>query len=419
MENGHGNEQPQASSVAQYRHLVARLPLTIRPSLNQQLARWEVLFPFEQKQLYDFLHGVESLTPSELETLTRPLRKLEERMGVDRWKFSEEADTLENASQLARSEYYAEWRRAVDNIFRVVNAAAHNSGKNETAAPRLILLILPKDLPLDPSNLWQEWGAQGSEIRIEGDSGQVCELVMQGQSGVPDIFTEKGNTDASDYWLIDADLKLNTLVPGPLHNNVTTLSYTTLRAFRDKFLADLNTIPRSIEVSDQTIAELRSRNWSPYWPPELATQKRLQNFIIDLCLSGNGALIFSSAFVEWAASEAIRRSRPRIIIGRFGMRSKPKPFTSIAIFENQQRISTLPDVDDPGNSAIDGMILAHYVWLAAYRYPERIRTYCLCVSESSNSAYLLTPEGKVPDWEANRPVTPEEIHRWLGIQLAS
>ena len=100
-------------------------------------------------------------------------------------------------------------------------------------------------------------------------------------------------------------------------------------------------------------------------PRKLTASHRLRKFMIDLYLSGNGALIFSNAFVEWAASEVLRRARPRTIVARFGMRSKPKPFTSIAIFENQQRVSSLPDVDDPENSAIDAAILARYVWLAA------------------------------------------------------
>ena len=47
------------------------------------------------------------------------------------------------------------------------------------------------------------------------------------------------------------------------------------------------------------------------WPAEYAGQPRLRKFVIDLFLSGNGALIFSNAFVEWAVSEAIRRARPR------------------------------------------------------------------------------------------------------------
>jgi hypothetical protein len=124
----------------------------------------------------------------------------------------------------------------------------------------------------------------------------------------------------------------------------------------------------------------------------------LRNFVINLFLSGNGALIFSNAFVEWAGSEALRRARPRAIVARFGMRSKPKPFTSIAIFEDQQRLSSLPDVDDPEGSAIDAAILARYVWLAASRFPELEDTFGLCVSEFGNSAYLIAPAGRSPGW---------------------
>jgi hypothetical protein len=135
----------------------------------------------------------------------------------------------------------------------------------------------------------------------------------------------------------------------------------------------------------------------------------LRNFVVDLFLSGNGALIFGNAFAEWAASEALRRARPRGMVVRFGMRSKPKLFTGIAIFENQQQISALPDVDDREGSAVDALILARYVWLAASRYPEYEQAYCLCVSEFSNSAYLICPEGRSAPWSLERPVTPDEI----------
>jgi hypothetical protein len=106
------------------------------------------------------------------------------------------------------------------------------------------------------------------------------------------------------------------------------------------------------------------------------------------------------------------------MVARFGMRSKPKPFTSIAIFENQQRVSSLPDVDDPENSAVDAAILAHYTWLAACRYPEGEQAICLCVSEFLNSAYLVAPAGKNPGWSPGRAVTPEEVYAWIAAQMA-
>jgi hypothetical protein len=107
------------------------------------------------------------------------------------------------------------------------------------------------------------------------------------------------------------------------------------------------------------------------------------------------------------------------MVARFGMRSKPKPFTSIAVFENQQRISSLPDVDDPENSAVDALILARYVWLSASRYPEQDRTICLCVSEFSNTAYLIAPADKSPGWSTERSLTPEDVYKWLAAQIAA
>jgi hypothetical protein len=197
------------------------------------------------------------------------------------------------------------------------------------------------------------------------------------------------------------------------------LSFTNLKPLRDKFLAELNKTPKDIEATDEIIANLRNEAWNGWglWPPEVDSQPQLKRFLIDLILSGNGVLIFSNSFVEWTAAEVLRRARPRTIVARFGMRSKPKPFTSIAIFENQQKVSTVPDVDDPENSAIDAAILAHYVWLAASRYPEQDHTICLCVAEQLDSAYVILPQGKSLGWAPDHAVTPEELYGWLGTQF--
>jgi hypothetical protein len=107
------------------------------------------------------------------------------------------------------------------------------------------------------------------------------------------------------------------------------------------------------------------------------------------------------------------------MVARFGMRSKPKPFTSIAVFENQQRISSLPDVDDPENSAIDAVILARYIWLSASRYPEQSRTMCLCVSEHLNSAYVIPAAGKSLAWSEGRAVPADDIYSWIRTQMTT
>ena len=413
-------QPPDAAQLAAYRRQIARVPVTMRPALNQQLSAWETLFPFERKQLASFMRGLEAMQPAALDELTQPLRMLEAKMGVEHWNFSESSDTMENASMLARSEFYADWRREVQRIFEAVNNAARGSASAEPMAARLVLIVLPASLPVDELSAWKPWDKRAKIVRIDGDAGKVAELLLQGQPdqpGVPALLAGNGSLDESDLWIIDADAGLEGLHNASSARTASSLSYAALRPFRDKFLAEVNTVPKSIEATDQILASLRQRDWEQWWPAQLAGQARLRSFVIDLFLSGNGALIFSNAFVEWAASEAMRRARPRLVAARFGLRSKPKPFTGIAIFENQQQISALPEAADPQGSAIDAVILARYIWLSARRFPEQERTFCLCVSEHRNAATLITPEGIDAPWETERAVTPQELSAWIGKQF--
>ena len=417
--------QTDSSSLDAYRRAIQRLPLTMRPALNQQLAQWETLFPFEQSRAADFMKGVETFSPSSLSVLTASLRALETKMGVKNWEFSETRDTIENASQLARSEYYGEWRREVQRVFDLVNAAVRESAPSLAEHTRLMLLVLPRGLPIDPQSAWKEWDPRGHEIRISGDSERFCELTLKGWqplAGISATASQPARTESSDnLWLIDADAKLSALLPHRTRATASCLGFEALKPFRDRFLAELNKAPKSIRATDEVVASLRRESWDGWglWPEEISSQPRLRKFVIDLFLSGNGALIFSNAFVEWAICEALRRARPQAVIARFGMRYKPKLFTSIAIFENQQRISSLPDVVDPENSAIDAAILARYAWLAASRYPEHEQTICLCISECRDSAYMILPERRSSEWNPEHAITPEELYGWLRTQLLS
>jgi len=415
-------QKAKEPDLAAYRSLVSRLPVTLRPSLNQQLSAWEMLFPFEQRRTSDFLNAIELLSPVAFQALTASLWELERKMGVPGWSFTEARDTMENASLLARSKYYAEWRSEVERFFEAASAAQRDSEPDRPSPTRFVIQFLPGNLPVDPMTAWQGWDPRGRAIAISGDSRRLCELVMQNQPGLtgnPVSSGQQVSADSSDLWFIDAEEKLGSMLSSQAPMPRTALSFETLKPFRDRFLAELNTIPRDTQVSDEIMGELRRENWDRWWPAEFSGQPKLCNFMIDLFLSGNGAIIFSNAFVEWAASEALRRARPRGVIARFGMRSKPKLFTGIAIFENQQTINPIPDVDDPEGSAIDAVILARYIWEAVLRYPEGEQTLGLCVAEHNHSAYVIPPAGKDLSWTGERSITPEEVLSWLKAQLHS
>ena len=402
-----------ATSRAEFQRQIDRLPVTMRPALNQQLGNWENLFPYEQARYVKFMRGLSALSDAELHALTDPLITLETKMGVAAWNYSVVTDTMENASLLARSPYYSEWRRQVQDVFAGIESAAATPAN----APRgrVVLLVLPDSLPIMQIVAARPWDDRGVEVRVEGDARRVCELALKGETGLPARLRADG-AESADCWLIDADAKLGAL-RGENTQPASLLEYAALKRFRDNFLAEVNTVPRDMTVSDQILARIRREDWESRWPAALAGEPRLRHFLVELFLSGNGALIFSNAFVQWCASEAIRRARPRLLVARFGLRAKPKPFTGIAIFENQQKISALTDVDDPVGSAIDALILARYVWLSVLRYPEREQTCGVCVSEASGRAYVIGPKGQHA-WTHERGVTPEEIHAWMSARLA-
>lgn len=398
-----------------YRGEIARLPLTMRPALNQQVNAWDDLFPFEQKRAAEFLRGVSLFEAGELGTLTQALRDVEARMGVAQGNFSITADTMTNAAQLARSPYYGEWRREVQRVFAAIESRARSLVVADPPAARLIFLILPESLPVGSIAGQKPWDMRGVEYPIDGDAHRISEIALRQPSGLSGWLAggESGGVEdeSADCWMMDADAGLRDLAGQSRAASV--LEYRVLKEFRDQFLAQVNTVPKDIEATDRILAGMRAQNWDPWWPASLRGQNRLRSFVIEVFLSGNGALIFSNAFVQWACSEAWRRARPRFMVGRFGLRPKPKPFTGIAIFENQQKISAMHDVDDPEGSAMDALILARYVWLSALRYPEHEQTSCVCVSESSRRAYLIAPDAKRPQWPSGRAVTAEEICDWM------
>jgi len=170
---------------------------------------------------------------------------------------------------------------------------------------------------------------------------------------------------------------------------------------------------KDLTDADAVFDRLRKVDVSAWCPPELAGDAALREFVRSVYLSGNGAVIFGNSFVEWAASEALRRARPSLLAARFGVRSKPKPFTGVAVFENQDQVNPLPAVDDFEGSALDAEVLALYIWMAANRYPEyQNSTVCVCIAESLQQAYVVAPPGFRVDSDS-QPLPVERLGRLL------
>lgn len=173
----------------------------------------------------------------------------------------------------------------------------------------------------------------------------------------------------------------------------------------------MNTMRKDLADADAVFDRLRKIDVTPWCPDEVAADPAVREFLRSLFLSGNGAVIFGNSFVEWAASEAFRRARPSFLAAKFGMRSKPKPFTGVAVFDNPDQVNPLPGVDDLPGSAVDAQMLALYVWLAASRFEEyRSSTVCVCLAESLSQAYVVGP----PEFDLYQQTEPIALDRLGG-----
>src|SRR4029450_4603631 len=119
----------------------------------------------------------------------------------------------------------------------------------------------------------------------------------------------------------------------------------------------------------------------------------------------------------------LRRAQPRLLVTRYGVRDRLKPFSSLLLFSQPRTSDVIPLVEDPLGSFIDVEQLAYYVWVHA----EKSAAY------RNRTLYLFLAEN-VPDRLASRPDVPGAIKppaaavsladvgatiaQWLGIPPA-
>lgn len=427
---------PRQLEEALNQGVLKRLPLTFLPFVNQQLHQWNYLFPNERQSVERLLLYVGHLNAEQSTALFRDVVELEKKMGVRQWQFSTTEQTIQNSSQLARSPYFQEWRRAVQAVFDAADRNARvSNGNAENSVHRLVLLDIPKSLPLDAATAWRRWQGIGKPIRLDLSAVEPktspLQVLLAGtpaaggnaSEGLLHAARSRPAAVHADTWVIEAGIELiDSLVSNETSvnsvSNSVLLSYGRLDSCRQNFSHEMNTMHKDLADADAVFDRLRQVDISPWCPPEVAADPAVREFVRTLYLSGNGAVIFGNSFVEWAASEAFRRARPSLVVARFGVRSKPKPFTGVAVFDNPDRVNPLPAVDDFEGSAVDAQMLALYVWLAAGRYEEyQNSTVCVCIAESLSQAYVVAP----PEFTLEQESVPVSLTRlghalrnWIG-----
>jgi hypothetical protein len=319
----------------------------------------------------------------------------------------------------------------VQAVFDAADAHAIQSGIGKATGNRLVLLDIPHPLSVDPANPWRRWHDLGKTVRLDldmkGRTTTSFEFLLAEDSGntstgLLTVARNRDNSSAADAWVVDA---ANTLPESILaHSSPSGLSspvllnYGRLDALRESFSHEMNSMRKDLADADAVFDHLRNVDVVPKCPPEVAADPATCEFVRALYLTGNGAVIFGNSFVEWASSEAFRRARPTFLAARFGIRTKPKPFTGVAVFDDPDKINPLPPENDLPGSSMDAQMLALYVWLAAARYPEyQTSTLCVCLAESLSEAYIVAPPG-FTFRRSEKPLPLEELRRDLSEWIA-
>ncbi len=342
------------------RELIARLPRTFGPSFNDQLAQWNLLFPCEQRRLRAQIDWLAELSAAEFRELFAPIVAIESKMDLPRWDPNARGLSVTDSGILARSPFYSQWRDEVAKVFGKIDSGVGASGGLKDI-PRLLVCELPSGLPPSKDPLWPALARHGAWVTLDRPFGEALPVLMTALAGRK---RPAGLEDVESTWIFEAGSQFSDSAKA---SSETAVSWKALEQVRKEFLNRLNAVRRDLHSVDDTNQELKRLDIGRWMPPPMASNPRVREFVRGVLLSGNGSLVFPSSFVQWGASEALRRVEPQVMMACFGQRQKIKPFSGSVLFEDQHRSNPTPDAEDPAGSLVDALLLARYVYLAAQR----------------------------------------------------
>jgi len=246
--------------------------------------------------------------------------------------------------------------------------------------------VLPAGLPRRSEPMWPRLEKEGRWVGIDKPFYEMLEPFAVAVASRPQT---SGLDPVERTWALEYGARLSgTQGFAAAH----VLSFDALGPLRREFLLRLNTIHKDLRSADAVLEDLRRMDFHKLLPGRVEQEARTREFIRNLFLSGNGSMLFGNSFVQWGAAEVIRRAQPQALFCSFGIRPKLKPFSSVVLFEDQNRANPVADEPDPEGSLTDARLLTEYVYLSAVRHPAFAdRTVYLFAVPEWNSVLLLAP----------------------------
>jgi hypothetical protein len=391
--------------------LLDRLPPTFATFFFDQFESWNLLFPAEQNYLERLFSLLARSEPRAVETAFKPLRDVELRMGVNESTWPRKEFALKQVQFVNRSPLYQEWRQAVSNVFArldpLLDAETARHGR-----PRLVLITAPAELPVGSDRMWLRLKDRGKRIALNvPDAAEYMNLLCEGDHGK--FIGEVYSKEPYDSWVISAE-------DSHAAGSATTFCYAAMKNTRARLMSEVQRIVESGDVRGpgELVGRLKKLRLGPA-DGKFANDPILAEFIRAVLLTGNGTLLINNTFVEWAAIQAIRRARPALLVASFGVRNKLKPFSSLLMYSDQEKVNPIPAQMDALGTYVDLEVFYQYIWQEAERYAEyRQNTAYLFAADGMDELFCIAP----PDFPLLSAKTPvglaqvfETMKTWLNV----
>jgi hypothetical protein len=322
---------------------------------------------------------------------------------------------------LRRKGLLPRWRHEVDLVFQrlqpQVDALLYAAG----APRRVVVLVYGEGIAIQRDKLWQRLRGLGTRVPLRLDGATASGAFLRGLFAASPQGTVFSALGPGDTWLVEAGDALHALCDASGPARATGLSYARLRAYRETLARSLYKKVLSGVTGPQELAAY-ARELEVALPAGalLHSDDLVRAFARDVLLGGNGALLVNNTFVEWAAVQALKRAQPRLLVARFGVRDKMKPFSSLLLFSSPRPTDQVPILEDPFGSFVDVEQLSYYVWLNAEKSAAyRGKTLYLLLAEGVDEMLAIRSDappseaGELP--QASLADVAATMATWLGL----
>ena len=300
------------------------------------------------------------------------------------------------------------------------------------APRRLVVQIYGGGIGVQTEKLWHRFKGTGFRVPLNLEDARGPETFLRKLFGAADgrtaaLFSALKEAERSNplhAWVVECQDALHGLCsPGTFGDALAGLSYERLRTYRDELTRALySKIQSGVESPQAFAAYARGLKIAPAPDALLHSNDVLQAFVRDVLLTGNGTLFVNNTFVEWAAVQAIRRAQPRVLVTRYGVRDKLKPFSSLLLFSQPRESDQIPLIEDPLGSFIDVEQLSYYVWLNAEKSAAyRKKTLYLFLAEGVDEMLAVRSDMTGPAstslTQASLPDVCATMAQWLGVSV--